>query len=418
MESRVALGLVSGMRKSPPRWATLGACSASWWGCVGNAKPGIAWFVVGVVLCAAPAFAQPGAVGDLYIIAGSDSARGVLQFDPDSGKVLGYFVPPGSVPPGNDGLRWDSGLAFGPNGNLFAVNKDDNVVEFDGATGAPIGVFAAGGVERGNGLAFAPGGNLFVSSYVTHNVVEYDGTTGELVRTIGGGELYHPRGLTFGPNGNLFVCSEATDTVIEYVGTTGELVGTFASGGGLVWPHDLTFGPNGNLFVTSYATQRVVEYDGASGDLIGTFTIINPGQMQDGWGLVFGPEGDLFVSREVFGIEDVLLKFNGQTGDLIALFPSIPEAIYLRYMTIKQTPVPLPAPQITAFDPPQADNCGVQITATVSGTGLVAGATVELVRTGEPNVVGTVVNVAPDTELTVELDLGGAAPGMWDVVLT
>jgi hypothetical protein len=52
------------------------------------------------------------------------------------------------------------------------------------------------------GLAFGPNGDLFVSSFYSDQVLEYDGTTGAFVRAFvpaGSGGLSRPSFLTFTP---------------------------------------------------------------------------------------------------------------------------------------------------------------------------------------------------------------------------
>src|SRR5262245_11033384 len=102
-------------------------------------------------------------------------------------------------------------------------------------------------------------------------------------------------------HGNLFVSSSLTNQVLEYDGTTGAFVTAFvgAGSGGLCFPEGLVFGPNGNLFVTSIATiapNQVLEYNGTTGAFVTTFVGSGSGGLSIPIGLVFGPNGNLFVS--------------------------------------------------------------------------------------------------------------------------
>src|SRR5205823_3419834 len=66
----------------------------------------------------------------------------------------------------------------------------------------------------------------------TNNVLRYNGTTGASMGTFAsGGGLSAPTGLTFGPDGNLYVASQNTDSVLRYNGTTGAFLNTFVSTG-------------------------------------------------------------------------------------------------------------------------------------------------------------------------------------------
>ena len=62
------------------------------------------------------------------------------------------------------------------------------------------------------GPARAAQPDLFVSSYFTDNVLRYDGKTGAFVDTFAsGGGLDRPAGLAFGPDNNLYVSSGTTE---------------------------------------------------------------------------------------------------------------------------------------------------------------------------------------------------------------
>ena len=61
--------------------------------------------------------------------------------------------------------------------------------------------------------------------------------------------------------------------MLEYNGTTGAFVTAFvgAGSGGLALPIGLVFGPNGNLFVSSDGTDQVLEYNGTTGAFVTAF---------------------------------------------------------------------------------------------------------------------------------------------------
>ncbi len=214
--------------------------------------------------------------GSLYVC--DERQARVLHFDP-AGHYLGDFVPAGS-----GGIAQCEDLVFGPDGSLYVTNPNsgpgagsDEVLRYDGATGAFRGVFVAAGSGGGHnlsGLAFGPDGDLYVASTNNSKVLRYDGATGaflgEIVPARSGG-LARPVGVAFGPgpgpNGDLYVTSLDTDQVLRYDGQTGAFRGVFvASGaGGLRGAYDLAFGPDGDLYVASFVSNQVLRYDGATG---------------------------------------------------------------------------------------------------------------------------------------------------------
>jgi hypothetical protein len=69
-------------------------------------------------------------------------------------------------------------------------------------SGASLGTFASGGVTGMGGLAFGPDGNLYAAGFQSNNVVRYNGTTGAFLGTFvpaGSGGLNGPQFLTFSP---------------------------------------------------------------------------------------------------------------------------------------------------------------------------------------------------------------------------
>lgn len=110
----------------------------------------------------------------------------------------------------------------------------DRVIQFDGATGARVGVFAELTYQHRallDGLAFGgQNNNLFVVPENYPFIAEFDGNTGAPVRHLPlRPSPPHPTGIVVGPNGNLFVAFHYSGgaAVDEYDSQTGDFVGTF-----------------------------------------------------------------------------------------------------------------------------------------------------------------------------------------------
>ena len=184
--------------------------------------------------------------GRIYVACSGDD--GISRIDPVTGQSLGAFVLAGS-----GGLFSPRSLAFGPDGHLYVSSATGEILEYDGATGAFLGVFVDAGGNGGGpvdpyGLAFHQG-KLYVASYFPSEVKAFDATTGAFVSTFvasGAGGLSGPTALAFGPNGDLYVTSYDNDTIRRYNGATGAFVSVFVGpgSGGLDGPFDLAFRPS------------------------------------------------------------------------------------------------------------------------------------------------------------------------------
>ena len=169
--------------------------------------------------------------------------------------------------------------------------------------------------------------DLLVASFNTDEVLRYDGVTGAFVGafvTAGLGGLDGPRGMTIRGN-ELFISSFIGDQVLRYDLTTGAFLGVFASGGGLDGPYDLAFGPDGNLYVANFfgasvptGNPYIIRFD-STGALLGQFappvgTACPPDCFMfpdRPTGIAFGPDGRLYVSSY---FNDSVKVYNATTG--------------------------------------------------------------------------------------------------------
>ena len=246
------------------------------------------------------------------------------RFDGQTGEYLGPLMEDGPAMVGR-------GMDIGPDGNLYVFGDDNifgnaRVQRYDPVTHEYIDTFVAvgsGGINWAGGLAFGPDGNLYAGvGYPMDAVVRFDGQTGEFLDVFASDELNNPRGMVFGPDGNLYVASEMTDSVLRYDGQTGELIDIFATNELLLGAEDLEFGPDGNLYVTSAQTRAapwygaVMQFDGTTGDYMGFFVEPGAGNLVIPSGMTFGPDGNLYVGDGGGQIR----RYDGVTGAWIDLF--------------------------------------------------------------------------------------------------
>jgi hypothetical protein len=289
---------------------------------------------------------NPSAYADLFI--SNRSQNNILRYDEKTGDFLGEFIPSGS-----GGLSTPLGLIFGPDGNLYVSDQGSySILRYDGLTGAPLpspgntgATFVrprSGGLtfeERG-WLLFGPDGNLYIGSGgfgsppQSSSVLRFSGTTGEFIDAFvapGSGGLTGPGALVFGPDGNLYVNSgdPGPGSVLRYHGTTGAFMDVFVPSGSNPFGENrpgttqgLVFGPDGNLYVSSFPMVHpsVLRYDGMTGALIDAFVSERSGGLSYPLGPLFGPDGNLYIRSTPDFDLGAVLRYDGTTGAFIDQF--------------------------------------------------------------------------------------------------
>lgn len=209
-----------------------------------------------------------GSDGLLYVCA--EKVDRVVRIDPATSAVLDVFVQDDAGTPEDENGPLDGPTAavFGPDGDLFVASfENDQILRFDGASGAYEGVFVTpglGGLDGPDaGTKFGADGLLYVPSFWNDRVLRYDASgafVDEFVAFREGG-LRQPRDLVQ-HRGDWYVASSFNGRILRY-SAAGEFVGIFAS---VNRPYSLAFnGYDDDLYVVSLQNNAVRIYDGESG---------------------------------------------------------------------------------------------------------------------------------------------------------
>jgi sugar lactone lactonase YvrE len=123
----------------------------------------------------------------------------------------------------------------------------------------------------------------------------------------GSGGLSRPRSLIFGPDANgdgvpdLYIADRDLSAILRYDGVTGAYIDTFVGtgSGGLNQPGDLVFGSDGDLYVSSQAGNQILRYNSS-----GAFIDVIASGLSTPVGITFGSDGALYIAN--FGTNEVL----------------------------------------------------------------------------------------------------------------
>ena len=205
--------------------------------------------------------ARAAVVFDLYI---SDD-QGLNRYNSQSSNLTTI------VPESAEAFAF-TGVAIGPNGNLFAAASGaagSQIWQYDRETGAPVGpgpfVFYQGTPPTPDphdviipaGIAFSPtNGQLYVADQGVHNVHVYD-ANGDSVGSLTDDTLVQPPDVAFDVAGNLYVANPGFANVLTSPAGTAPLEEHVAFGT-LTNPLSLTVGPDARLYVVDASSGQIL----------------------------------------------------------------------------------------------------------------------------------------------------------------
>jgi sugar lactone lactonase YvrE len=266
----------------------------------------------------------------LYV--GDTGDNTIKGFDTDTGAYLGAIVKRSLA-----GLHGPRGILLDAGGNLIVSDQNaqtsasGDILQYDSASGKLINRIVphsdpnAPSVPRG--IVLSEDGGLFVADVTAQTQERKPVTPGRVrVYTQDGVfladlvpdssfplEQFHPRALVIGPDGDLYVSNMPNPPppagnglggdVLRFT-TGGDFIDAFVQDPGGVGqlnrPEGLVFGPDGRLYITSFRANaddidsiRVYDSDGSYADSIALDAVGEPRAFAQA--LLFGPDGRLFV---------------------------------------------------------------------------------------------------------------------------
>ena len=229
---------------------------------------------------------------------------------------------------------------MGPDGNLYVSDHSTVIHRYNGRTGQFMGDFVtkatSGAAEELTGMAFGPDGNLYASSKWTNEIKRYDGKSGAFIGNFvarKSGRLDMPYQIAFGPGGNLYVADISSNCVKVYNGKTGAYLRDFVSGNGISGAFSFCFGPDGLFYLSCSGSKQIKRFNGETGQFVDNY-IDRTALGGDPVGIAFGPDGNLYVATMAGDVK----RFNGKTGKFIDVFASGGNIDKPQYITFRNAP--------------------------------------------------------------------------------
>jgi sugar lactone lactonase YvrE len=239
-------------------------------------------------------------------------------------------------------------LAAPARAELFVVDSfaasDGAVLMYDEDTGQFLGYFADNaGLEPNNprrlifprAAAFGLDGDLFVSGFNSNAILRYTPIGGNLGRFADNSTTQFfgdPTGVTF-HGGLVYVADPSVNDVKRYDPTKDPnqaFVSTFAMTG-IHNPEGIVFGPDGNLYVANRgdgSNPGIARFNGTTGVLIGNLDNGSSG-LQGPMGLAFGPDNKLYVADPSPAVAGKVLRYNIQSGAFEDFAVNIDDNLFL-----------------------------------------------------------------------------------------
>lgn len=227
----------------------------------------------------------------LYVCA--EKVDRIVRLDPRTLAPAEPFVAddPATPEDENGPLDGPTAATFGPDGDLYVASfETDQILRYDGRTGAYEGVFVAAGLGQLDGpdagTKWGPDGLLYVPSFWNDRVLRYDerGSFVDAFVSFREGGLRQPRDLVY-HKGSWYVASSQNNRVLRF-DSEGVFQDVFAT---VAQPYSLAFHPrDGHLYAVSLRNNAVRVFDGQGGGFLRTLVAPGSGGLSGAVFLFFG----------------------------------------------------------------------------------------------------------------------------------
>ena len=221
---------------------------------------------------------------DGLVYATSYNYNNVYRWDSADGSYVDRFT--------STGIKYGQDAAFSADGStLYVISEhaDYGVSRHNGTTGAFIDTLCLPGT--GSGVAVGPNGNIFTTT-AAGSVAEYDATTGAYIDTWASGygtwtnaPTWHDGDLYFSQSDRIGRVDGDKTYLPDFIQT-----GTMPNGANVIGGFD--WGPDGNLYVCAsanvYADNYIFRFNGTTGAYIDTVATLPTDARPTG--IVFTPE--------------------------------------------------------------------------------------------------------------------------------
>lgn len=213
-------------------------------------------------------------------------------------------------------------LAFGEDRMLYVSSfANDSVMRIDPDTGAASVLVASGGGGLDGPSGVLPYlGNLIVASSLSDRLLQFDGDTGAFLGVLPNSvspDLVGPKDLSYSDDWGVLVAT-ANNSVLAYVGFPGTPYWTvIASGaGGLTGVAQVAGTPNYNLLATSRLSNQVLEYD-SNGGFLQVFNDEYP--LTTPTGVAMNQDWNVLVARA--GVQPIrIIEYDAASGRYLRSF--------------------------------------------------------------------------------------------------